>query len=158
MWLGLGEVDVAQAEPLADEVLGERRRLRVLEHPLDLPAQRVRLAQLPLLGQGEQLLVGHRAPQEVRQPAGQGEVVELAGLLAEEQEVRRHHHAQQADADRLLERVLLGQLRLDEVDERLDVVVASRVRRKARRAKSRRMRSASASGSFETTSTRLREL
>ncbi len=90
IWLGTREVDVAQAEPLADEVLGEGRRLGVVEHPLDLRAKRLRLAQLALFGEGEQFLVGHRAPQEIRQPAGQGEVVELAGLLLEEQELRRH--------------------------------------------------------------------
>ena len=43
---GFRGVDLAQAEPLADEVLGEGRRLRVLEHPLDLLAERVGLAQL----------------------------------------------------------------------------------------------------------------
>ena len=63
------------------------------EHALDLRAQRLGLAQFLLLGEGEQFLVGHRAPEEVRQPAGQGEVVELAGLLAEEEELRRHHDA-----------------------------------------------------------------
>ena len=33
---------------------------------------------LPCFGEREQFLVGHRTPQEVGQPAGQGEVVELA--------------------------------------------------------------------------------
>ena len=122
-WVGRGGVDVAQAEPLADEVLGERRRLGVLEHALDLPAERVGLVQLALLGEGEQFLVGHRTPQEIGQPAGQGEVVELAGLLAEEQEVRRHQHGLEADAHRLLERVLLVQLGLHASQERLDVLI-----------------------------------
>ena len=110
-------------EPLAGEVLREGRRLRVLEHALDLPAERVRLVQLALLGEGEQFLVGHRAPQEVGQPAGQGEVVELAGLLAQEQEVRRHQHGLEADAHRLLERGLRVQLGLHAGEERLDVLV-----------------------------------
>ena len=121
--VGRGGVDVAQAEPLADEVLGERRRLGVLQHALDLLAERVGLVQFPLLGEREQFLVGHRAPQEVGQPAGQGEVVELAGLLAEEQEVRRHQHGLEADAHRLLERVLRVQLGLHAGQERLDVLV-----------------------------------
>ena len=82
--------------------------------------------QLALLGEGEQLLVGHRAPQEVRQPAGQGEVVEFAGLLAEEQEVRRHQHGLEADAHRLLERVLRVQLGLHAGEKRLDVLVGHR--------------------------------
>ena len=80
--------------------------------------------QLALLGECEQLLVGHRAPQEVRQPAGQGEVIEAAAAvarradsprdesLAEEQEMRRHQHRLEADAHRLLERVPCVQLGL----------------------------------------------
>ena len=159
MWLGLGGVDVAQAEPLADEVLGERRRLRVLQHPLDLlRGASSGCAQLALLGEREQFLVGHRAPEEVRQPAGQGEVVELAGLLAEEQELRRHQDRLEADAHRLLERVLLAPACA--LTRARNGLTSSSVtaRRNARRAKSRRIRSASAIGSFETTSTRSRSL
>ena len=97
-----------------------------LQHPLDLLAERVRLVQLALLGEREQFLVGHRTPQEVGQPAGQGEVVELAGLLAQEQEVRRHQHGLEADAHRLLERVLRVQLGLHAGQKRLDVLVGHR--------------------------------
>ena len=88
--VGLGGVDVAQAKPLADEVLGEGRRLGVLRACARPAGGACRVGQLALFGEVEQFLVGHRAPQEVRQPAGQGEVVELAGLLAKEQEMRRH--------------------------------------------------------------------
>ena len=127
-----------------------------LQHALDLLAERVRLAQLALLGEGEQFLVGHRAPQEVRQPAGQGEVVELAGLLAQEQELRRDQHGLEADAHRLLERVTSASS-LAFTRARNGLTSSSvTARRKARRAKSRRIRSASASGCFETTSRRLR--
>ena len=56
-----------------------------LEHPLDLLVQDLRLADsLPCSASVEQFLVGHRAPEEIRQPAGQGEVVELAGPFARE--------------------------------------------------------------------------
>ena len=52
----------------------------------------------------------------------------------------------EADADRLLERLLLGQLGLDQGDDTASTSASVTARRKARRAKSRRMRSASASG------------
>ena len=68
-------VDVAQAEPLADEVLGERRCFGVPEHTLDLQSKRRRLAQFPRLSEAEQFLVGHRAPEEIGQPGCQRELV-----------------------------------------------------------------------------------
>ncbi len=117
-------VDGAEAEPLAGEVLREGRRFGVFEHPLDLPAERVRVrCSLPCLGEREQFLVGHRTPQEVRQPRRQREVVELARLLAQEQEVRRHQHGLEADAHGLLERGLRVQLGLHAGEERLHVLV-----------------------------------
>ena len=41
----LGEVDVAQPEPLPDEVFGEGRRLGRFEHPLDLGAENIGILQ-----------------------------------------------------------------------------------------------------------------
>ncbi len=114
----LGEIDLAQVQPLADEVLGEGRRLGVLEQGGSslLCARDVRVAQFAFFGEGEQFLVGQGAPEEVRQPAGQSEVVEFARLLAEKQELRRHHDRHQADAQkRLLEGLFLGQLGFDEL-------------------------------------------
>ena len=52
----------------------ELRRPRVGEHPIDLGRQ-VR-AELVLAGEAEQLVVGHRRPEEVRQPRGQGVFVD----------------------------------------------------------------------------------
>ena len=59
-----------------------------LEHPLHLLDAAYPASQSPPLRQAEKLFVGRRGPQEIRQPAGQGEVVELAGLLLKKQEIR----------------------------------------------------------------------
>ena len=91
-------LDVARLEPLADEVADELRRARVGEHPLDLGLE-VR-AELVLAGQAEQLVVGHGRPEEVREPRGQGVLVDrripargrrLGRLLAEEEPGRGQH-------------------------------------------------------------------
>jgi len=58
-----------------------------------LPAERVRLVQFALLGEGEEFIVGQRTPEEIRKPAGEGEVVEPAGLLPQEEEVRGNRTA-----------------------------------------------------------------
>src|SRR5262249_25485628 len=85
---GLGGVQIAQAEPLANEVLREGRSLRMLEHALHLEAQSLRLTEFFLFGQAEHALVGRGAQKEIGKPTGQGEVVQLSGPLAEKQEVR----------------------------------------------------------------------
>src|SRR5207302_1448562 len=90
----LREVNVAQAEPLADEVLGEGGGLGVVEHALDLLAQNLWIGQgsrhtpcavagygtrsvpTTLLSQTQQFLIRHRAPKEIRESARQGEIVE----------------------------------------------------------------------------------
>ena len=79
--VGRGDFQVAQLQPLAGEVLDQRLRLGVGQHPLDLPLEVVALAQRAAPGQREQLVVGHAAPQEVRQPRGQLVVVERANGL-----------------------------------------------------------------------------
>ena len=78
----------------------------VVEHPDDLPAE-VR-PQRPLAGLAEQLVVGHAAPEEVREPAGQlelGQRAVLARLLGldQEQELRRGEDRRQGDLDGALE-------------------------------------------------------
>ena len=95
-------------------------RPRIIEHSLDLGVERFRIGEFALFGELQKLFIGHRAPQEIRQPAGEGEVVELAGLFLEEQKLRRDHHRQQPHADRLLERLLFIEFGLDEFDERFD--------------------------------------
>ena len=70
--VGLGQVgQAADAEPLAGEVLGHRPRLRVGEHPPHLEREHLGLVEPPGVGQVRQLRVGHRRPEEIREPAGQ---------------------------------------------------------------------------------------
>jgi hypothetical protein len=75
----VGEVDVAQAEPLAGEVLRERGRLRAGEQTLDLLAENLPVGEIAR----EQFVVRRRAPKELRQAAGQQMVVEQTGLFQE---------------------------------------------------------------------------
>ena len=82
-------VDLPQVEPVIGERLDEAARLGVVEHPLGLGAQHVRLAQLAAVGQRPQRVVGDRVPQEQGQPRGEGVVVEPARLLLDEHEARR---------------------------------------------------------------------
>ena len=82
-------VDLPQVEPVIGERLDEAPRLGIVEHPLGLRPQHVRLAQLAAVGQGPQRVVGDRVPQEQGQPRGQRVVVEPARLLLDEHEARR---------------------------------------------------------------------
>ena len=100
--LGIGR-DVRQLpgrQPLAREVLDEGGRLRVREHPPHLGIEVA--SQLSPARQGKQLVVGHAAPEEVRQPRGQFVLVDRVarpGLgagrvqLDAEQEVGPDQHA-----------------------------------------------------------------
>ena len=96
---------LAELQPLAGEVLHELAGPGVVEHPGDLAAEirpqrsRARLA--------EQLVVGHAAPEKVREPAGQLELGQRAILvrllrLDQEQELRRGEHRRQGELDRTL--------------------------------------------------------
>ncbi len=72
----LGGFEIAQVQPLADEIFGQCGGFRIVEHSIDLPPQHVRLAELVFLGQAEQFFIGHRAPKEIRKPIGQREIIE----------------------------------------------------------------------------------
>ena len=60
-----------ELQPLLGELLDERPGPAVLNHPANLRGQLGRLVQLPLVRQLQELLVGHRAPEEVREPGRQ---------------------------------------------------------------------------------------
>src|SRR5438045_7062831 len=101
---GLGEINVAQTEPLPDEVLRKGSRFGGTEHPFDLVAKHLGMLQssrhapravasrgtrsvpATILGEGEQFFIRHRTPEEIRQPAGQRKIIELARLFIEKQE------------------------------------------------------------------------
>ena len=62
-----GVGDRPDEEPLAGEVVDQRGRLGVADHPQRLGLEDRRLAELAGLGEVEELVVRHRAPQEVRE-------------------------------------------------------------------------------------------
>ena len=61
-------LQVPEIQPLSGEVGGQRAGARVVEHPQHLSLQHGGVAQPPLLGQRQQLVVRDAAPQEERQP------------------------------------------------------------------------------------------
>ena len=60
-----------ELQPLLGELLDERPGAAVLNHPANLRGQLGPLVQLSLARQLQELLIGHRAPEEVRQPGRQ---------------------------------------------------------------------------------------
>ena len=76
---GVTAGDVAQQQPLPDEVLDHGRRPGVGEHAPDVPLEHPGLAQPAPDGVVEQRLVGDAAPQEEREPRRQGEVAHRIG-------------------------------------------------------------------------------
>ena len=85
------------------------RALRVGEHAPDLAADLGGVAQVARLGPGQQLVIGHAGPEEIRQARGQLEPTEPAGgaragvNLGAEEEVGRDQHRGQRDRDPHLE-------------------------------------------------------
>ena len=93
---------LAELQPLAGEVFHELVGPGVFEHPDHLPAQVG--SQRSRASLAEELVVGHAAPEEVREPAGQlelGQRTIFARLfgLDQEQELRRGEHRRQRDLD-----------------------------------------------------------
>jgi hypothetical protein len=104
--------DLAEAEPLAGEVLGERTRARVPQHPADLRFDHARIREPPALGQRQQLVVRDAAPEEKRQARREVEVAQPVGRagpkvrrigLDAEQEVEADEHALERGLDPGLE-------------------------------------------------------
>ena len=94
-------VEVARLEPLAGEVRGEGGRARIGEHPIDLGFKHARVAQPAGFGERQQLLVRHRAPEEIADPRGELErrhlvhergVARIGIALDAEQEIGRDQH------------------------------------------------------------------
>ena len=63
--VGRGGLEITEIEPLVGEVGDESSGAWVIEHPLDLGPEDLRLRQLPSPCQGEQRIVGHRVPEEI---------------------------------------------------------------------------------------------
>src|SRR5206468_3328889 len=63
-------------QPLPGEMVGERLRARIGEHPSHLAVEDLRLPELALRRQVQKLVVGNAAPQKERQPRGQLDVAD----------------------------------------------------------------------------------
>ena len=68
-------LELARLQPLSGEVLGQGAGPGVTEHPPGLGSQRIDAPELSGGGQSKELVIGHAAPEEVREPRGQGEIV-----------------------------------------------------------------------------------
>ena len=68
--------DAVDLEPLLEEGHQALAGARVLEHAPRLVGEALVARQPPLFGGGEELRVGHRAPEEVREPVGELMIVE----------------------------------------------------------------------------------
>ena len=65
----------AEIQPLRGEVVDERfARARIGEHALDLLLEHLLIAQLPSLGERQELVVGDAGPEEEGQTGGQLEI------------------------------------------------------------------------------------
>ena len=64
-------VEPTNVEPLTTKLSRQCTHPRVLEHPLGLGSQDPRLLEAPRRGEAPELVVRHRRPQEVTEPAGQ---------------------------------------------------------------------------------------
>ena len=83
--VGRGEVDLIELEPLICEGSDEAFGFGVRKQSLDLLREDLRVAELVLIGEFKQLLIGHRAPEGKTEARGDGVVVEWAGSLDEGQ-------------------------------------------------------------------------
>ena len=119
-------VDLPQVEPVIGERLDEAARLGIVEHPLGLGTQHVRLVQLAAVGQRPQRVVGDRVPQEQGQPRGEGVVVEPARLLVDEHEARRRQDGRVGREHRPREAGALPELIVEQPQEPLHVGLGDR--------------------------------
>ena len=133
--VGGRRAQVAQIQPLAPEILDERLRARIVEHPRHLPVDLVRVVQPPLRGQRNQLLVGRAAPEEERQPRGQVDVPDavrrtghgIRGVVLDaEQELGRYQQGLERPADPFLEAAALPVAVVVGSEQRLNVAVRHR--------------------------------
>ena len=131
--IGFDAVQVPRFQPLPGEVVRQRRRTGIGEQPLHLGVERRRRAELARLGQPEQLVVRHRAPQEITQPRRQLEIGNLMDLrrvrrivLYAKQKMRRHQHRLNRQLNSLLGALPLGLRHRGEFHERRDVALRDR--------------------------------
>ena len=113
----MDRVEVADLEPLAREVLRERDGLGVAQHAAHLGVEHAGLAEAALAGLVQQLVVGHRAPQEVAEAGGELDVGDgmdrrrigrSAIALDVKQEVRGNQDGLESEREALLDAAAIG--------------------------------------------------
>ena len=97
-----------EVQPLVSEIPHELPGARIVQHTLHLATKRSGLPQLAGLRQRKELLIGHRAPQEVGQARGEFPVIEGANPLFpprfnQVEKLGRHQHQRQRLAHSHLE-------------------------------------------------------
>ena len=112
------------------EVLDESGRLGVGQHAVDLGGENFVLVQLPLIGEFEQLLIRHAAPEEVGEPHRQFVVADRArsrsggcGVFGPEQELRRDEDGLQGDLHGPFKRLFAVLGDLGEADKAFELAV-----------------------------------
>ena len=131
--IGRGVVDRREPEPLGGEALVEPLPLRIGEHAFGLLAEHHGIAELPLPGHFEQLLVGRRVPEQIREPRCEGEVGERPRLLDDAEEVGIHEQVAELvdhDVDRVAAGIDIG---LDRRHDGRDLVVGEVATKQPRR-------------------------
>ena len=123
------ECEVPRAEPLRGEIVDQRVRAGIGQHPADLAVEYGRVAQPARRCRVQQLLVGNAAPQEERQPRGELQIGDPVGrlgsdtgrvLLDAEKEIRADQNPLQRQLDAGLESTAVPP-RLVEPDQRLHI-------------------------------------
>ena len=98
--IGLEHANPVQLQPLPGERIEEALNLRVGDHPVQLRGQPIGGVKFTALRRGEELLIRHRAPEEIGEPAGQLKVIHLrarlpGGTFFEIKEATGDQHARQ---------------------------------------------------------------
>ncbi len=98
-----GGVNLAQVEPLRQEIVYEGLEPRRRDQPSRFLSENLWPGQLTLVGKSAQMIIGRSSPQEVRQPRGQLVTIQLRPLLDEEQKLGRTKHGAMRSIDRHFE-------------------------------------------------------
>ena len=70
-----------KSKPLAEKLRGKPLRFGILEHPLGLLNQLLRVTQFAPFSRTPQFFVGQRGPQKITQPASQFKIRQRCGLF-----------------------------------------------------------------------------
>ena len=131
----LDGIEVARLEPLAGEVRGKGGRARVGEHPVDLRFEHRRFGELARLGQRQQRVVRHRAPEEIadarcelerRHLVHERRIARVGIALDAEEEIGRHEQRLDGELYALLRRLTAGHRAIDETRQRIDLTPRGR--------------------------------